>query len=707
MNIFDTHRKRDVSVIENEIISDYTYLLNQWVKSAHRYIFTPSDRPELSYYGDGSNGWGVQTNQKAFAAFAVAAVLPGGAPDELETALKLLRYSLETHIAGSYHVTDGDDVRWGHTWISALGVERMMHGVLAIWQHLTDYDKALLRDVLISEADWLLENHPVKADPIKNVPESNMWNGALLYRTSVMYPDAPNAAAYREKGLSFILNSISTPSEQYSAVIYEGKPMSEWFVGGNFFDSFALYHHSYLNVGYMVVTLSNAAMLHFTLRQMGITPPPALYHNFEKVWRLVRSALFDDGRLFRFGGDTRVRYCYCQDYLLPAMAMACDAFGDNTDSFERGWIQILRREMEDSGDGSFLSKRCELFLERSLLYYTRLESDRAVSISFAAYYRYLYNSFCEPYGCGSYTVDPDWRKQQNSWHDDFHGSCFIRDSKRFASFTWRAAEPPQGMCVPLCDSSLAEWKNNMTSFVTGDGYNDSNTVIEHHDRMLEGGFITSGRYVSTTEGLLAEQTSSEKTICNSIAFAALPDEATVVTLQYATAVKNVSLTSVKGLYLNIPNDVFNKFKREYIESGDGRYICVDGKLGVVSIYGDPLTVHKPPYRQIGLRKMPYKDRGMLHCDEICTTLQLTPRRYQKNECVFDFGVVVVAGAGVKETAEVKVKKLDTDNPLCRMVSVTGQNGIEYIIAANFGYEPLTVEVRGKTATLEAGRADIF
>jgi len=128
------------------------------------------------------------------------------------------------------------------------------------------------------------------------------------------------------------------------------------------------------------------------------------------------------------------------------------------------------------------------------------------------------------------------------------------------------------MCVPLCDSSLAEWKNNMTSFVTGDGYYDSNAVIEHHERMIEGGFITSGRYVSTTEGLLAEQTSSEKTICNSIAFAALPEEATAVTLQYATAFKNVSLASVKGLYLNIPNYVFNNFKRECIESGDGRYI---------------------------------------------------------------------------------------------------------------------------------------
>lgn len=693
--------------MENSIINGYVSLLKTWVKSSQRYIFTPPDHPTLRYYGDGSDGWGVQTNQKAFAAFAVTAVMPNGDPEALGTALALLRYSLESHKVGSYHVTDGDDVKWGHTWISALGVERMMHGVNAIWAHLTVADKELLRAVLLSECDWLLENHPVAANPIKNVPESNMWNGAILYRTSVMYPDTPNASAYAEKGLSFILNSISVPSEQYSAVNYGNKTMSEWFVGGNFFDSYALYHHSYLNVGYMVVTLSNAAMLHFTLREKGIAPPTALYHNYEKVWQLVRSAMFEDGRLFRFGGDTRVRYCYCQDYLLPAMSMACDAFGDNTDKLERGWIEILRHEMDYNGDGSFLAKRCELFHEKSLLYYTRLESDRAAAISFSAYYRYLYNSFAQPAGCGGYITDPHWTKPLTAWHDDFHGSCYIKDTGRFASFTWRSAELPQGMCVPLSDSSLAEWKNNMTSWVTGDGSTDSNAVIEHHERMLDGGFITSGRYVSTTDGLLAEQASSEKTICNSIAFAALPDGATVVTMQYATAVKPVSLTSVKGLYLNIPNDVFNDFKREYIESGDGRYLCVDSKLGVVSIYGDPLTVHKPQYRQIGLRKTIYKDRGMLHCDEICTTLQLTPRRYQKDECVFDFGVAVVAGIGAEATSKVDTTAHDTGVPFCRAVSIIGQDGVEYIVVANFGYNPATIEVCGKTVTLEAGRADIY
>jgi hypothetical protein len=66
----------------------------------------------------------------------------------LDHSLKLLRFSLESHIAGSFKYSDGK--KWGNTWISALGIERMMHGVEAIEKHLNVNDKELLKNVLIS-----------------------------------------------------------------------------------------------------------------------------------------------------------------------------------------------------------------------------------------------------------------------------------------------------------------------------------------------------------------------------------------------------------------------------------------------------------------------------------------------------------------------------------------------------------------------------
>ena len=230
---------------------DYIRVLERWVKSAINDIHSVKDRSTLKFYGTGTNGWGVQTHQKGFSALAVLATDPyadsrrmGISKEELlEISIMLLRYNLESHKEGSYHCTDGENVKWGHTWISALGIERMMHGVEAIFDYLTNDDKELLRKVILSEADWLLINKPVNANEIHpNEPESNMWNGATLLRAALMYPDAPNVEKYKEKGNRFLLNAISIHSDKDSNQIYFGKPLKDWHSGANFFESYSLNH---------------------------------------------------------------------------------------------------------------------------------------------------------------------------------------------------------------------------------------------------------------------------------------------------------------------------------------------------------------------------------------------------------------------------------------------------------------------------------
>ena len=55
---------------------EYSRLLEKWVKFSLRDIHTPSERKDLECYGTGYNEWGVQTNQKALAAWAVAGTAP-------------------------------------------------------------------------------------------------------------------------------------------------------------------------------------------------------------------------------------------------------------------------------------------------------------------------------------------------------------------------------------------------------------------------------------------------------------------------------------------------------------------------------------------------------------------------------------------------------------------------------------------------------
>ena len=180
---------------------------------------------------------------------------------------------------------------------------------------------------------------------------------------------------------------------------------------------------------------------------------------------------------------------------------------------------------------------------------------------------------------------------------------------------------------------------------------------------------------------------------------ALPDDATVVTLQYAVAPKRVHLNKVKSFKLNIPNDIFNGGVRDYVISDDGRQITVDGRLHIRSIYGKTLKLYKPHFRQIGIKyRCPYPERGMLHCDEICETLQLSPTWYEKDDCIYDFGIAVTCGS---ETPAENFVRCDLGEGLLRAVVVNDTNGIKYIVAASFADEPCSTELCGKTVELEA------
>jgi hypothetical protein len=699
----------------------YRSLLEPWIRAARPWLYRLPEAPECICYGVGyHNHWAIQANATAFTAFACLAADPNtdsartgmGRDELLDTALGMLRFTVRGHLAGAGACADGQ--RWGHSWISALCQERMQHGIEAIAQALDPRDLDGLRAMTLSEADWLLDNHPIAAALTgpENRPESNLWNGALLCRAATLYPDAPRAADYVERAHGFLLNAISVPADALSETVLAGRPLKEWHRGANFFDSYACNHHGYLNVGYIGITLSNIAMLHFFFRGLGQPAPESLYHHVDEVWPLFKACTFPDGRLLRIGGDTRVRYCYCQDYAIPIWLMLRDRLGDtDTEAFESGWLAQVAREQAENPDGAFLGRRLAAMARISPLYYTRLEGDRAVTLAMGACWRRRFAEFADR------PIEAPVRPV-SQWHDAYHGACLVRGPQRLVSWVWGAAEPPQGLCLPPDGSDLAEWRQNLAGRVAGLGMINGATVLRHAETPFSGGFVTSGRLRWKSEKLYAEGEPDVETAVEDLAVAALPDGVTLLGLQRCGTLQRVLLAEVKGLLLSIPNDVQNGFQRTYasgaatvrFRGGDGKpaawtapesWLSVDQRLGVVSLYGGPLTVLHPADARITIKAYPWQAHthvagGFLFVDQVCLVCRDAPGSYDRGKVLFDLGFAVLAGAGPDQMAHFAAadrhSHLSLDHPNLRAVRVTGVDGVRYLFVANFGDEPATIPI---------------
>lgn len=694
---------------------DFTKYLKEWIVYSQQYLYTMKDRPDLMCYGVGSNtggnSWGMQTNQKALAAFIIASYSPeiDWSGTELtsqkvrEQGLAMLRFTLASHKTGDYHCTHGN--HWGGNWICALGTTRMLHAINAVWDDLTDKDKFDLRRVLISECDWLISEYPIKAGLTSdNHPESNIWNGSILYQTACLYPDAPNREKYLDKATRFFINGISTENDKYSDVVYDGIKVKDAFVGANMFDTMACNHHGYMNVGYMVICLSNLAMLYFWCKERGHKLPEAFDHHVIDAWKLIRSCTFEDGRLWRIGGDSRIRYCYCQDYALPMWALMSERYDEDCSDLIRGWLNQVDTEVINNADGSFLSDRLSFMLETTPYYYTRVESDRACTLSMLGYWTRMF--------------DIDGRSKTkifDVWHDNYHGSVMVRGENRKASFTWRASAAPTGICVPSDCSNLAEWKHNLTGCVNSFGAINNDRVITHTELLFDGGFLTFGQTASESRRFFCEGYRLDTTEIKTLAFAALDDDQTVICIQYSVSPNRFFAKSFDSLLLRLPNDVYNKNLRKFyfdnseldIKGGKhaikqnvkvGKWINIDNKIGVSAI--DELTIKCPKFRQIDISVQNDTDidsnregYGSLYTNDIVASYSDKPLWLNPDDEIYRtaFAVNIGTSEDTKKMHEtLTLQKMKSDDLIA--VSVQAANGKDYLLVLNIGKNTINVEL---------------
>ncbi len=686
-----------------QIVNSYVKILEHWVQAAEKYFYTPANNNDILCYGTGeSYHWAVQANMNAFAALAVLATAPdlnehiiGMKRHELlELSLKMLRYSLLTHHSGSELCSNNG--QWGHSWISVLALERMMHGFDALDEFLTVADRAAMRKILESESNNILDNCEIVAGiETNNKPEANIWNGAMLLRTATYYPDTSRRDEYGAKAVKLLINGISIPSDRESEQLIAGKMVKEWHVGANFTKNYSLNHHGYMNVGYMVICLSNIAMLHFSFKIRNMALPDVVYFHAQELWRTIKKFTCSDGRLLRIGGDTRVRYCYCQDYAIPMWLFVLDKYGDNDVlQYEAGWLEQVDREMTVNTDGSFLSARLWKMAKLSPYYYTRLEGDRAVTISYGAYWRRYFSSLPLP--------EPASQTHLNcQWQDEFHGATMSRNTKRIAAWVWSAGQGPSGLCLPPDASDMAEWQNNLSGELVTTG-EPMVTVIDNYHTMFDNGFINFGQLHLAEKSPVGEGEAEADFARQGIVFVALPDGQTVISMQYAETLRRINLRQVKGLGLKIPNDLFNKFTRKYSSAvGElellgcpgheefiklkSSWLNIDNIMSVFKIYGaENFTIYRPVKRQIKVKYSP--ELTSLYADEICSSFSVDDNLVPPGEVVIDTASILMTSINAATTKIIaeqpRWQSVDMGVGI-RALTISDINRQQYLLIANF------------------------
>ncbi|MBN1581909.1 MAG: hypothetical protein JXA89_14490 [Anaerolineae bacterium] len=726
---------------EHKIVTTVVSMLAHWAQAVEKFWTDWGDGSGLGCYGPGYIHWGVQSNFNYAAAMAALAAQPGVERAETwrDRALTALRFALSTHLTGDRPGLNGE--QWGRSWISMLGIERAMHGLPLMEPYLAGEDRTALRRVLVSEADWLLHHghrgnqHGVIAgmwnSDGRNAPESNIWSGALLWRTAQMYPNEPAAGAWMERAHQYFINGISIPADAQDDSLLAGKAVRERHVGANFFSSYALDHHGYLNVGYMVICISNAAMLHFDMKKASLSRPASLDHHQEDLWRVVKQLIFGDGRLARIGGDSRVRYAYCQEYLLPSLLYAADRWRDpHALHLAKQQLALIEAELQASDDGTFYGARMGHMREANPHYYTRLESDRACVLAMLLNYAPLVDdseSVNEPVEIAmSVRLDGGETQPRAAWIAPEHGAVMHRCPTRLASFSWRAHGLTQAMCQPPDVGHLAEWLHNLCPVVQFLGSDPQQPG--RHRRLLrqrvgafDGGFVCCGSVMEGIDVRIDEGAQCTDQATTHLAFAALPDGRTCLGLQFVvTAPDRIGYTTaLKSLHLNVANDLFNGFRRRiYTANGTldlvspperdeiiplgSRWATVDNRIGLAALYGgNSLVISRSRERRGGRYHS-------LYVDELCLQAETTLVRRGRGEVLIDIGFAALSNVNAEETAAMRGGPLRFDedgvHDAVRGVWGTDANGKPYSLVANFGQEMVTIPLLDRRIELAAGEA---
>jgi hypothetical protein len=253
--------------------------------------------------GDGDTDYVLATllkaepNQQSFGGVSRATLL--------SQLIQSIRYTAYTNVysgagldrwgAASGPASDGEFSLETYSWAGA---------AYLIWDQLDAQTQALVKKVLVGEANLVASLPPVDAVPGNTGAETDAWDVATPALAADMFPHDPDAAAWKATAIEYALNSSSIPGDKTSSQVVDGKPLSSWITTTNMSSDLTLENHGYFNMDYQMVThllINDAAIMD---AQAGQELPQAVSFRTQQIWdQLIEPLTADNGDLLSPAGQ--------------------------------------------------------------------------------------------------------------------------------------------------------------------------------------------------------------------------------------------------------------------------------------------------------------------------------------------------------------------------------------------------------------------
>lgn len=658
--------------------TDYLHLLEHFARYSERgWKKSYLGRADLGYFGDPSHKEnGMRSMGNYIFVTSLLASNPSYNPQVsgcdrqllLDRAKCALGYMTGSHVTGE--IRTGSGGKWGGNWQSAWWATKMALGAKLVWSALSAAEQAAVERVVVYEANQHLDRIVPSGLYGDTKAEENAWDTEILATAIALFPAHAQRDRWQEKLIEFCLNTLSVAQDHTSDACVDGKQLKDHVYTVNLHSDYTIENHGACHFCYVASPLVSIAWSYYALLSSQQPVPDALFHHVQDLWEQVKPT-FLASRFAYIGGKDWARYTYGLYFIVPALVMLQHRYADaDARAIEIARLKTLADEHQDNSDGSFFGKRVtrqQMFGQNA-----KYETDCYANLGLA----YLLHQLL---GAPQPATPPATLQQrlQGRRISPESGTCYVKTSSLFASFSWRTLTQPYpiALFIPAGMDDAAEWAaNNLLGRVEVGGM--THAVAIRTMKAIGSGFRVEGTisYRSTKRELFAHQ----------LRYEVMPDQNLAIVESKFVAKSQIWVQRQEGLRLAIANDRFNGYSRQfYWEGGSAmvtfnpnldraaggrlsrlrrklakrfdreavnwqmgdRWVNVDDRLGVVQLQpqAEPFNLRQEPGRNT--------ESQCLHYDLLnCPKLSLRPTRHPAGEVLLHTRFALLAGTSAETAA---------------------------------------------------------